>query len=138
MITGGAFIAVFVLAIFMFAANFAVDNNSEISIVNDDRFVTLNSSLRNSVEDLKNNSISSQEMLFKTTLESGDEHSSTGAQFKIGPWNAMKLGITSFDTAFVALFGEGFKFIATVLITMLTFILGYFTIQAWLGRNPGS
>jgi len=136
MITGGAFAAVFVLAIFMFAANFAADNDSDISVIQDSRYTALNSSLRAGLNNLSSDAESSQEMLFKTTLESGDEHSSTGAQFKIGPWSSMTLVLSSFNTAFMVIFGADFMFIAYAFVTMITFIIGFFTIKAWLGRSP--
>ena len=136
LISGGAFVAVFVLSIIIFAIQFAIDNDSDISIVNDERYTDLRSSLTNQLDDLKNDSVTSQDMLFKTTLEAGDEHSSTGAQFKIGPLTALGLAITSFNVGFYTIFGREFSFLATALVSILTFIIGYFTIKAWLGRSP--
>ncbi len=136
LISGGAFVAVFVLSIIIFATQFAIDNDSDISIINDDRYTDLRNSLDGQLDDLTNDSKVSQDMLFKTTLEAGDEHSSTGAQFKIGPLTALGLAVTSFNTGFYTIFGRKFSFIATALVAMLTFIIGYFTIKAWLGRSP--
>jgi len=137
MISGAAFSAVFILCVIIFATQFAADNDSDISITDDPRFTNLEGTLKNNLTTLKSNAETSQEFLFKTTLEPGDEHSSTGAQFKIGPLTAMALAISSLNVAFFTIFGVEFNFILTALITMITFILGYFTIQAWLGRNPG-
>ena len=136
LINGGVMIAVFTIAIIMFAANFAVDNDSAISIADDGRYNTLNSTLRANLTDYSEESKTSQNMFFATTLESGDEHSSTGAQFKIGPLTAIGMGLTSFSTAFSIVFGPQFSWLAITFATLLTFILGYFTIKAWLGRSP--
>ena len=136
LISGGVMTGVFVILVIMFAANFAVDNESDISIVDDGRYDSLNSTLRSEMATLANESQTSQEMLFATTLESGDEHSSTGAQFKIGPLTAVSMALTAFSTAFGIVFGPSLAWIAMTFATLLTFILGYFTIKAWLGRSP--
>jgi len=136
LISGGAMIAVFVIAIFMFAVNFAVDNESSVSLIDDTRYSKMNTDLRANLTELSSDAEKSQDILFKTTLESGDEHSSTGGQFKIGPVTAVSLAVTSFNTAFYSIFGREFNFIAIAFVTMLTFIIGYYTIKAWLGRSP--
>ena len=136
LISGGALIAVFVISIFMFAVNFAVDNDSSISLIDDTRYSSMNTNLKANLTSLESDAEKSQDILFKTTLESGDEHSSTGGQFKIGPVTAVSLAVTSFNTAFYSIFGREFNFIAIAFVTMLTFIIGYYTIKAWLGRSP--
>ena len=136
MISGGVFSAVFILCIIIFASQFALDNDSDISIVDDSRFTNLEDTLKNNLTTLESDSQTSQEFLFKTTLESGDEHASTGAQFKIGPLTAMALAVSSLNTGFFTIFGTEFSFIIIALVSMLTFTLGYFTIKAWLGRSP--
>ena len=111
MIGGGVFSAVFILCIIIFATNFASDNDSDISITDDARYTGLESTLKNNLTTLKSDAETSQEFLFKTTLESGDEHSSTGAQFKIGPLTAVGLAISAMNTAFFTIFGIEFNFI---------------------------
>ena len=136
MISGGVFSAIFILCIIIFASQFAIDNDSDISITDDERYTGLESTLKNNLTTLRSDAKTSQEFLFKTTLEPGDEHSSTGAQFKIGPLTAISLAVSSMDTAFFTIFGVEFNFILTALVSMITFTLGYFTIKAWLGRSP--
>jgi len=136
LISGGALVALFVLSIVIFASQFAIDNDSDISLIDDSRYSSLNSTLRESITNLSEDAETSQEILFKTTLESGDEHSSTGGQFKIGPLTAMSLTISAFSTAFFSILGPEFSFIALTFISMLTFIIGYYTIKGWLGRSP--
>lgn len=136
LISGGALVALFVLSIMIFATQFAIDNDSDISIASDSRYSKLNDSLRASLTNLSDESVTSQEILFKTTLESGDEHASTGGQFKIGPLTAISLTVSAFTSAFFTLLGPEFTFILAAFISMLTFIIGYYTIKAWLGRSP--
>jgi len=136
LISGAVFSAVFIVCIILFATNFAVDNDSDISVSDDNRFTDLNATLQNNLTTLKADAQTSQEFLFKTTLEAGDEHSATGAQFKIGPLTALGMAMAATSTAFKTIFGEEFNFILTALVSMLTFIIGFFTIKAWLGRSP--
>lgn len=136
LISAGVFTAIFVLAVVIFSTQFALDNDSDVNIIDDGRFSDLENTMKSNITTLENESQTSQEMLFKTTLESGDEHSSTGAQFKIGPLTAVSLMIASFNTAFNSIFGTEFNFIAVLFVSMITLMLGYYTIKAWLGRSP--
>ncbi len=136
MISGGVFSAVFILCVIIFATQFAIDNDSDISVADDPRYTNLQGTLSDDLTTLESDAEKSQEFLFKTTLEPGDKHASTGAQFKIGPLTAMSLAVSSVNTAFFTIFGVEFNFIITALISMLTFTIGYFTIKAWLGRSP--
>ena len=136
MISAGVMISFFVIAMILFSANFANDNDSQVSILNDSRYSDLNSSLQGDVSGYETDSNTSSNILFKTVLEAGDEHSSSGGQFKVGPISALGLATTSFTTSFKAIFGDEFWFILTGTIALLTSLLGYFTIKAWLGRDP--
>ncbi len=136
MIVGGALTGVFIVSLIIFMTQFAIDNDSDISLAEDSRYNNLQVGIKSNITKLSGESKTSQEILFKSTLESGDEHSSTGAQFKIGPLTAMSIAISSFNTGFFIIFGKEFSFIAITFVTMITFIIGYFTIKAWLGRSP--
>lgn len=136
MIGGGVFAAVFILCVIIFAAQFAVDNDSDISIADDSRFISLQSNLEDNLTRLQSDAQSSQEYLFSSTLESGDSNSITGAQFKVGPLTAVGLAVTSLNTSFFTIAGVEFSFIKIAIVSMITFILGYLTVKAWLGRDP--
>ena len=136
LIAGGVMASLFIISIILFSANFAIDNESEVSILSDSRYSGLNSTLRSNLTNFQTESQTSQEILFKTTLESGDEHASTGGQFKVGPLTAVGMAVSSFGTAFSSIFGDEFSFISLSFVGLLTFILGYYTIKAWLGRSP--
>jgi len=137
LISGGVFSAIFIISIILFAINFANDNDSDINLINDSRFTNLKTELNSTVINLKDKANSSQNALFSTTTDIGnDEESSSGAQFKIGPYEALGLAGTSFAVAFNSIFGSEFNFILTAFLTMITFMIGFYTIKAWLGRSP--
>lgn len=130
-------ITIFVISIVTFAVMFAVDNDSDISLADDSRFTSLNSTLRANVSNLKSDSESSQEVLLKTSLASGDaEISGSGGQFKIGPFTAMAMTLSSLTAGFNAIFGPEFSFILISFTALMVFLVGYYVIKAWLGRDP--
>jgi hypothetical protein len=45
--------------------------------------------------------------------------------------------VISFTTAFDSIFGVEFRFILTAFVSLMTFLIGYYVIKAWLGRDPG-
>lgn len=131
------FISIFVIAIITFTVQFAIDNDSDISLVDDSRFTNLNSTMRSDLAQLKNDSDSSNEILLKTSLSSGDkEISGSGGQFKIGPFTAMAMTISSLTAGFNAIFGPEFGFILITFVSLFTFLIGYYIIKAWLGGDP--
>ena len=130
-------ITIFVIAIVTFAVQFAIDNDSDISLADDSRFTGLNSTLRANISNLKSDAEGSQEVLLKTSLASGDaEISGSGGQFKIGPFTAMVMTVSSLTGGFNAIFGPEFSFILVLFVALMTFLIGYYVIKAWLGRDP--
>lgn len=130
-------ITIFVIAIVTFAVQFAIDNDSDISLGNDNRFTSLNSTLRANVTNMKADADVSQEVLMKTSLASGDaEISGSGGQFKIGPFGAMAMTVSSLTAGFNLIFGSEFNFILVMFVALFTFLIGYYVIKAWLGRDP--
>ena len=131
------FIAIFVIAIITFTINFAIDNDSDITLANDTRYSSLSSGLQTDINTLENDSKTSNEILQKTSLSAGDQEiAGSGGQFKVGPYNAIKMGIKSFTTSFDTIFGPEFRFILTAFVSLLTFLIGYYVIKAWLGKDP--
>ena len=131
------FIAIFVIAIITFTINFAIDNDSDITLANDTRYSSLSSGLQTDINTLESDSKTSNEILQKTSLAAGDQEiAGSGGQFKVGPYNAIKMGIKSFTTSFDTIFGPEFRFILTAFVSLLTFLIGYYVIKAWLGKDP--
>ena len=137
-----AFLAVFVIAIITFGILFASNNGSDITIGDDSRLTGVNSTIRTDLSNLEGNADDSQSYALATTLEAGDEHQGSGAQFKVGPYEAMKMSVTAMGSSFSLLFGgdndgsNPFGFIPILFATVLTFLIGYYIIKAWLGRDP--
>jgi hypothetical protein len=130
-------IAIFVVAIITFSVQFALDNDSDISIAGDSRFGNLDSSLRGNVTQLSEDSKTSQSILEKTSLSAGDQEiSGGGGQFKIGPYTAMTMTIASLRTGFNTIFGDEFGFVIIAFVSLFVFLLGYYVIKAWLGKDP--
>jgi hypothetical protein len=134
----GVLISIFVICIITFAINFAIDNDSDISLSEDIRYTNLSNSLRDedSIQ-FKNDSTNSLTVLEGTTLLSGDtEISGTGGQFKVGPFTAMSMTIKSLNTSFKNIFGVEFNFILVFFTGLFGLLIGYYIIKAWLGRDP--
>ena len=136
MLSGGVMATIFVLAITIFAVQFAAENNSDISLSNDEGYTSLNSSIRTDIGTFKSESEDVQEIYFKTSLESGDEHASSGAQYKVGALTAVWMAMKSFKTGFNDIFGPQFSFIIVALASLITIIMTLYAAKAWLGRSP--
>jgi len=135
-LTGSVMIVIFAIAIFTFAVNFANDNDSDISINDDSRYSDLNATLRSNLSSLESDAEESRTFFLRTTLEQGDEHAGSGAQYKIGPFRALSMASKTMRTSFNSLFGPEFNWIILTIAGLLTFLIGYYAVQAWLGRNP--
>ena len=138
MLKNGALLSIFVVCLLTFVITFAINNDSEVSIMNDERFSALNNSIRANLTQLSQDSNSSQITFLSTTLEAGDEHAGSGGQFKVGPTTIGTLVITSFGKGFDMIFGKdsNFSFIPLTFATLLLFFLGYWAFKAWFGRDP--
>jgi hypothetical protein len=131
------FIAIFAIAIVTFAVSFAIDNDSDISLAEDSRYGALSTGLQSDIDSLQADAETSNSILQKTSLASGDQEiAGSGGQFKVGPYGAIKMTIKSFTTSFNTLFGPEFNFILIAFVSLLTFLIGYYIIKAWLGKDP--
>jgi len=131
------FIAIFVIAIITFTINFAIDNDSDITLANDTRYSSLSSDLQTNINTLENDSKTSNEILQKTSLAAGDQEiAGSGGQFKVGPYSAINMTINSFTTSFKTIFGPEFYFIFVAFVSLMTLLIGYYVIKAWLGKDP--
>lgn len=130
-------ISIFVICIVTFSIGFAIDNDSDVSLASDTRFSSLNSTLRSDMDQVTDDANSSYNILLKTSLASGDQEiSGGGGQFKLGPYSSMKMSITSLKLGFDTLLGPEFGFILIAFSSLMVFLIGYYVIKAWLGRDP--
>jgi len=135
-------LTIFIVSILTFAVMFAIDNDSDISISGDTRFDGLTSDLKDDASALEQEAESSRTILMKTTLETGDEHAGSGGQFKVGPFTAIGMSLKGMTAGFKTIFGgdsdetNPFTFIIISFATLMSFLIGYYVIKAWLGRDP--
>ena len=131
-------ITIFVICIVTFAVQFAIDNDSDISIAGDSRFTGLNSSLRSNItSDLKDDAEDVQGIILLTNMVGDDtDISGTGAHAKIGPFTAMAMTVSSLTAGFNAIFGPEFGFILIAFVSLMSFLLVYYIAKAILGRDP--
>lgn len=132
-------IGIFVIAITSFAIMFALNNQSDVTLNSGTDFSSLNSSLRNDIGNLQDDANSSYQVMLKTSLSSGDsEISGSGGQFKVGPFTSISMATRSLKTGFNTIFGANgeFGFILVAFVSLFTFLIGYYVIKAWLGRDP--
>jgi hypothetical protein len=73
-----------------------------------------------------------------TTLEPGDETSSSGGQFKVGLGTMINMAENSLNAGYTKLIGEdtGLGIFLTALIGVLGFMVIAYGWKAWIGRNP--
>jgi hypothetical protein len=133
-----AMLTIFVVAIVTFAISFAADNDSPVSLADDSRYNDLKSGLKSEAEQLEADATTAQTALLKTTLESGDEHASSGGQFKVGPYTAMFMTVFSLKRGFDTITGGSteFAWILGLFAGLFTILIGYYIVKAWLGRDP--
>lgn len=135
-------LAIFIVAVLTFAVMFSVDNDSDITISGDTRYDGLTDDLRSDADDLADDSTTVQDIFMKTTLESGDEHAGGGGQFKVGPFSAFGMAMTGMKAGFATIFGgdsdssNPFSFIMVSFVALMTILITYYGIKAWLGRDP--
>lgn len=132
------FIAIFVVCIITFSVSFAIDNESDISLASNTEYTDLATQLTgDDLDEFQENAETSQSILESTSISSGDsEISGSGGQFKVGPYTALKMTTRSFTTAFDTILGEDFNFILVLFTGLFVFLVGYYIIKAWLGRDP--
>jgi len=136
MMSGGLMAAIFIISLTVFAVNFAADNDSSISLGEDEGYSSLNSTTRDKLSEWSDDAQENQEIFFKTTLESGDEHAATGAQYKVGALTAVWIAMGSFKTGFNDIFGPEFSFIIVAIASLITIVMALYFAKAWFGRSP--
>ena len=81
-------IGLFTIAIIGFATNFAIDNNSEVSVLDDPEFSTLNNSVSTNVGSFRGASESTYQSIIESSIEQADTTPS-GGQFAITPTSSV-------------------------------------------------
>jgi hypothetical protein len=130
-------IALFTVAIISFAINFAIDNDSAISLDDDTEFSSLTTKTRQNLSDFKTDSEDTYSSIVSTTVEPGSDVVRSSGSFSV-TWSNV-LGITSniMKVGYQKIFGsgEGFGIFITAFISMLGFLMALYLIKTWRG-NP--
>jgi len=137
-LTSLSFAIIFAIAIITFAVNFANDNTVYVDISDNPDISSLNTQLGSEVSNFKTTANSSSLVLQKSNIESGDENTEGGSQFKPLP-NDLVGGIKSLSsTSKKVIFGNNNEFgvVFTILISLLVTIAGLYVWKTWKGGNP--
>jgi len=129
-------IGLFTVALLGFAINFAVDNNSAISISDDPELLELYTSTSNNVSSFRGNSQDTYESIVETNIESGSEVTSNVGSFAITPGNAVGIVKNILSVTYTKIFGNnsGFGIFFTALIGIIVFTLGLFLYKTLRGQ----
>jgi|TARA_Y100000034_G_scaffold90701_1_gene109301 hypothetical protein len=130
-------IGLFTIAIIGFATNFAIDNNSEVSVLDDPEFSTLNNSVSTNVGSFRGASESTYQSIIESSIEQADTTPS-GGQFAITPTSSVAVTKNILEVGYIKIFGngEGFGIFITTFLGLITFIFGLLIWKTWAGRNP--
>jgi|SRR3990167_218873 len=131
-------IGLFTVAIIGFAINFASDNDSAIDISDDSQISGLYTTTRGNLSNFREKSEDTYTTIINSTIEAGDETSTSGAQFKITPATAIAVVVNILNVGYIKIFGtsSGFGIFITSFLALITFIFAFLLIKAWLGRSP--
>jgi len=131
-------ISLFVIAVITFSINFAIDNETRISLADDSEFSSIQSDLEANVTTFYNDANTSVEAIGKTTISSQTEATEGGTAFKVGPWTALSMAKSSITAGFTKIFGadSGFGVFLTSFLAMLGIIMGFYIYKTFAGRNP--
>lgn len=129
--------AVFVLAVVVFAIGFGNDNDSYVKLGDDEDFNSLSSAMQKSADDFRDDAKSSADTFFSTTQDQGDQSATSGGQFKIGITTAVSTVVSMLGIGFSKIFGSdtGFGIILTVFTSLLVMMASLYGWKAWKG-NP--
>jgi hypothetical protein len=134
LVMAGLFIFTFV----MFATNFATENQAPFSLVDDPAYSSLKDQIESNLSTYSGDVNSSSEILSQSTINAGDETTSSGGLFTGGLSNTKNFAKSSLNASFKKLFGNdpNFGIILNTLIAILVFLGIMYAWQAWAGRSP--
>ncbi len=130
--------ALFVIAILAFSINFGIDNGSDIIISGDSEYTQLQSDIGSNLTTFRGDVDASGVAFATTTIDSGDQASKSGGQFKGGLGTMMSISKNALDSGFKKIFGadESFGIIFTTILAIMSFIGIMLAYKAWVGREP--
>jgi len=131
-------IALFTISLITFAINFAIDNDTDISLADDDDFVNIQSNLEANITTFYSDMNTSSDAMHKSTINTQTESTEGGTSFKVGPLTALNMARKSIIAGYTKIFGSGsgFSIFLTALISILGLISAMYIWKTWAGRNP--
>jgi len=137
-ITSTIMAVLFAVAIIAFTIDFGNDNNAPVNLVDDPDFSDIKNEMTGNLTQFHIDANSSGVAFIQTQLETGDEVTKTGGQFKVGIGTAMKMVTSVIRSGYKKIFGSdtGFGIFLTALISILGFTAFALAYKAWVGRNP--
>ena len=130
-------IALFTIALISFAANFAIDNDSPVSIQDDSELMGLKSNISDDVSTFKEKSEDSYKSIVDSSITKGDNLES-GGTFSLTIASSLSTVTNILRVGYVKIFGtgSGFGIFITAFISIILFIAFMYFAKTWLGRNP--
>lgn len=138
LVTTIVFFLVFTISIISYAGNYASDNSAQINLNDDSQISSLSSNLQSNLSTFRTQTNSSSKAFFESTIESGDETTATGGQFKVGI-SSLVTSITLVSTIiFQKIFGgnPAFGVLITAFLGLLIYIGIRYIWKTWKGGNP--
>ena len=132
-------VIMFALSIIFFSIGFGTDNDAGIKLSDEEDFSTLKTDLAEGTVQITIDDFNSTSgAYFESTVEPGDETTSSGGQFKVGIGNTLDTTNKIVNISWKKIFGSDsdFSIVLSAITGVIVFIgvmLGY---KAWIGRNP--
>ena len=133
-------IALFTLAIVGFTINFAIDNDAEVSVLDDpdERLDSLYTTGEGNLDTFRTEGEDTYQSILDTTVEPGSDVVQSAAPFAVTPKNIISVFGSIITVPKDVIFGGSgspFSFIFTTLIVVITFIFGLYLYKTLRG-NP--
>lgn len=128
-------IALFSIGVIGFAVNFAIDNNSAVSLIDDPTINAFNTKIEGNLSSNKDGSESTYQSIVDSSISEGDT-TPTGGQFAITPVTAISIITGIVDLAMEKIFGDSFKVFGYTFLSIVLLIFGLYIWKAWAGRTP--
>ncbi len=131
-------IALFSIVLVTYAINFAIDNNANVNLQDEEGYEGLDSDSRANISVYYTNVETASDAYGESTISSQTEASEGGTQFKVTTRSSLNMARKAIATGFSKIFGQdsAFSIVLTALLGILGFIMIMYAYKAWVGRNP--
>jgi hypothetical protein len=129
--------ALFAICVITFSINFAVDNDSSISLASDPNFADTRTDINSDLITF-NSTVSDAGVSFnEDNVQQGTDTATSGGQFK-GPQKASySTAVSTIKNSFNTIFDYGeFSILINTLMAVLAFIAIRYAYKTWFGKDP--